>query len=91
MLNVHAARVIKLMVAAENQGLIDDVIWGSATPPNDSSVAAAVGPDWDGKLLINAEFKLPDFDGPDTRLYNEVSAEYAPDFAGSAASARWAS
>ncbi len=71
--------MIKLMVAAENQGVIDDVIWGSATPANDSSVAAAVGPDWDGKLLINAEFQPTDFDGPDTRLYNQVSADYAPD------------
>ena len=71
--------MIKLMVAAENQGVIDDVVWGSATPANDSSVAAAVGPDWDGKLLINAEFQPTDFDGPDTRLYNEVSADYAPD------------
>ena len=67
------------MVAAENQGVIDDVIWGSATPANDSSVAAAVGSDWDGKLLINAEFQPTDFDGPDTDLYNQVSADYAPD------------
>ena len=71
--------MIKLMVAAENQGVIDDVVWGSATPANDSSVAAAVGSDWDGKLLINAEFQPTDFDGPDTRLYNQVSADYAPD------------
>ncbi len=68
--------MIKLMVAAENQGVIDDVIWGSATPANDGSVAQAVGPDWDGKLLINAEFEPTDKDGPDTRLYTSISEEF---------------
>ena len=71
--------MIKLMVAAENQGVIEDVIWGSATPANDGSVAAAVGPEWDGKLLINVEFEPTDKDGPDTRLYTSISTEYGGD------------
>jgi branched-chain amino acid transport system substrate-binding protein len=61
---------------AKDQGVINDVIWGSATPMNDLSVAKAVGPEWNDKLLINAELALLDSTGPDMTLYKAVMAKY---------------
>ena len=36
--------VLPLLQAIEQQGLIDRVIWASSTPPNDPSIAEALGP-----------------------------------------------
>ena len=65
--------------AIEQQGLIDKVIWASSTPPNDPSVAQALGPAWDGKFLINAEFNVLDSGKPDQNHMNEIREKYAPD------------
>jgi branched-chain amino acid transport system substrate-binding protein len=69
---------LSLLKAAEEAGLIDDVIWGSSTPLNDSSVAAALGPKWKGKLNVNAELSLLDDPNPEMELYRTVSAKYNP-------------
>ncbi len=71
--------VTPLLQAIEQQGLIDKVVWASSTPPNDPSVAQAVGPAWDGKFLINAEFNVLDSGQPDQNHMNEVREQYAPD------------
>ncbi len=71
--------VTPLLQAIEQQGLIDKVVWASSTPPNDPSVAQAVGPAWDGKFLINAEFNVLDSGKPDQNHMNEVRQKYAPD------------
>jgi branched-chain amino acid transport system substrate-binding protein len=71
--------VLPLLQAIEQQGLIDSVIWASSTPPNDPSVAAALGEAWNGKFLINAEFNVLDSGQPDQNHMNEVREQYAPD------------
>jgi branched-chain amino acid transport system substrate-binding protein len=71
--------VTPLLQAIEQQGLIDKVVWASSTPPNDPSVAQALGPAWDGKFLINAEFNVLDSGKPDQNHMNEIREKYAPD------------
>ncbi len=71
-LNFPGPTVTPLLLAIEAQGLIDSVIWASSTPPNDDTVAAAVGPDWDGKFLINAEFNVLNSGLPDQNHANEI-------------------
>jgi branched-chain amino acid transport system substrate-binding protein len=70
---------LKLLKAAEEQGLIDKVIWGSATPLNDTFVAQQLGAPWKGKLNINAEFSLLDDPRPEVELARQVQAEYNTD------------
>jgi branched-chain amino acid transport system substrate-binding protein len=78
-LDYTGPNVTPLLEAIKNQGLIDSVIWASSTPPNDPSVAEAVGPEWNGKFLINAEFNVLDSGMPDQNHMNEVREQYAPD------------
>ncbi len=70
------SQTLAIMQGAIDQGVVNDVIWGSATPANDLSVAKAAGKDWNGKLLINAELALLDSTGPDMTLYKAVMAKY---------------
>jgi branched-chain amino acid transport system substrate-binding protein len=74
-----APEALKIMQGAEQQGLIDRVKWGCATPCNDASLAEAVGPAWNDKMHINAELNLVDTNGPDMQLYRQVNEKYAPD------------
>ena len=76
LLNFTPPEGLKLLKAAEQQGLIDKVVWGSSTPLNDSSVAAALGAAWKGKLNINAELSLLDDKNADMELYRTVSKKY---------------
>ncbi len=78
-LDYTGPNVVPLLQAIEQQGLVDSVIWASSTPPNDPSVAQALGPDWNGKFLINAEFNVLDSGQPDQNHMNEVREQYAPD------------
>ena len=71
--------VLPLLQAIEQQGLVDRVIWASSTPPNDPSIAEALGPAWNGKFLINAEFNLLDSGLPDQNHMNEIREQYASD------------
>lgn len=77
-LNYTPPEGLKLLKAAEQQGLIDKVVWGSSTPLNDNSVAAALGKAWAGKLNVNAELSLLDDPRPEMELYRTVSKKYAP-------------
>ncbi len=78
-LNFTPPEGLKLLKAAEEQGLIDKVVWGSSTPLNDNSVAAALGEAWAGKLNVNAELSLLDDPAPEMELYRTISEKYAPD------------
>jgi len=75
-LNFTPPEGLKLLKAAEELGLIDKVIWGSSTPLNDNSVAAALGAAWNGKINVNAELSLLDDPRPEMQLYRDVSAKY---------------
>ena len=76
LLNFTPESGLPLLKAAEEQGLMDNVIWGSSTPLNDSSVAAALGAKWKGKININAELSLLDDPNPEMELYRTVSKKY---------------
>lgn len=69
---------LKILQAAEQQGLIDRVKWAWSTPGNDASVAQALGPAWNGKLGVNAELNLVNSTGPDNELYQRITKQYAP-------------
>jgi branched-chain amino acid transport system substrate-binding protein len=78
-LDYTGPNAVPLLQAIEQQGLVDSVIWASSTPPNDPSVAEALGPDWNEKFLINAEFNVLDSGEPDQNHMNEIREQYAPD------------
>ncbi len=83
-LNFTGPTVLPLLEAISQQGLVDSVIWGSSTPPNDPSVAAALadccGTDWNDKFLINAEFNLLDSGEPDNNKMLEIHEAASADF-----------
>jgi branched-chain amino acid transport system substrate-binding protein len=70
---------LPLMKAAEAQGLVDDVLWGSSTPIANEFTAEQVSNDWNARTLccINSEFGLLTDTGPDMTLYRKITAKYA--------------
>ena len=70
---------LPLMKAAEAQGLVDDVLWGSSTPIANEFVASQVSADWNKNTLccVNSEFGLLTNKGPDMTLYRQITAKYA--------------
>jgi branched-chain amino acid transport system substrate-binding protein len=70
---------LKILQAAQQQGLQDQAVWGCATPCNTDFLAEALGSDWNEKLLVNAEMSTIDHDGEDSQLYRDVVEQYAPD------------
>ena len=71
-----------LMTAAEQQGIVNDVKWGSSTPIANTFMAGQFSPTFDGHLWINQEFSNIDPSvGPDTRLMFAILKKYAPSIA----------
>jgi branched-chain amino acid transport system substrate-binding protein len=67
-----------LMKAAEAQGVVDKVLWGSSTPIANEFTASQVGKTWNAQnLFINSEFGLLSSKGPDMNLYRQITAKYA--------------
>ena len=78
-LNFTPPEGLKILQAAEQQGLINKVQWAWSTPGNDASVAQALSPAWNGtKLGVNAELNLVTANAPDSALYRKVTQQYAP-------------
>jgi branched-chain amino acid transport system substrate-binding protein len=79
-LNFTPPEALKILQAAQEQGLQDSVkAWGCSTPCNTDFLAEALGSEWNDKLGVNAELNVTNFDGPDSNLYRQVVADYAPD------------
>ena len=78
LLNFTPPEALKILQAAQRQGLQDRVKWACSTPCNTDFLAKALGSAWNDKLGVNAELNLTDFDGPDSNLYRQVVAKYAP-------------
>src|SRR5262245_26141043 len=72
---------LKILQAAQQQGLQDRVKWACSTPCNTDFLANALGPQWNGKLGVNAELNLTTAAGPDSELYRAVQKKYAPNIA----------
>ncbi len=65
------------MKAAEDQGIVDKVKWGSSTPIANTFMAGQFSPAFDGHLWIDNEFSNVDPKvGPDTALMFQVLAKY---------------
>jgi branched-chain amino acid transport system substrate-binding protein len=77
-LNFTPPEALKILQAAQQQGLQDRVKWGCATPCNTDFLADALGSAWENKLFVNAELNVTDADGPDSALYRQVLEQYAP-------------
>jgi branched-chain amino acid transport system substrate-binding protein len=79
-LNFTPPEALKILQAAQQQGLADQVkAWGCSTPCNTDFVAEALDQSFDDKLLVNAELNVTDADDEDSQLYRDVMAEYAND------------
>jgi branched-chain amino acid transport system substrate-binding protein len=78
LLNFTPPEALKILQAAQRLGLQDRVRWACSTPCNTDFLADALGPQWDGKLGVNAELNLTTAEGPDSNLYREVLKKYAP-------------
>jgi branched-chain amino acid transport system substrate-binding protein len=82
-LNFTPPEALKILQAAEQQGLADQVkAWGCSTPCNTDFLADALGSSWDDKLGVNAELNVTDFDGPDSELYRQVIDKYGQNVTG---------
>jgi branched-chain amino acid transport system substrate-binding protein len=77
-LNFTPPEALKILQAAQQQGLHDRVKWACSTPCNTDFLAEALGPQWNGKLGVNAELNLTGAAGPDSELYRAVQKKYAP-------------
>jgi branched-chain amino acid transport system substrate-binding protein len=75
-LNFTPPEALKILQAAQRQGLQDRVKWGCSTPCNTDFLAKALGSTWNGKLFVNAEARLADYNGPDMALYRNVMQQY---------------
>jgi branched-chain amino acid transport system substrate-binding protein len=70
------------MKAAEAQGIVDKVKWGSSTPIANTFMAGQFSPTFDGHLWIDNEFSNVDPKvGPDSALMFAVLKKYAPSIA----------
>jgi branched-chain amino acid transport system substrate-binding protein len=67
------------MTAAESQGIVDKVLWGSSTPIANTLMSSQFSPTFDGHLWIDNEFSNVDPKvGPDSALMFKVMAKYVP-------------
>jgi branched-chain amino acid transport system substrate-binding protein len=70
------------MKAAEAQGIVDKVLWGSSTPIANTFMSSQFSPAFDGHLWIDNEFSNVDPSvGPDSALMFQVLKKYAPSIA----------
>ncbi len=70
------------MKAAEAQGIVNKVLWGSSTPIANTLMSSQFSPTFDGHLWIDNEFSNVDPKvGPDSALMFQVLSKYAPKIA----------
>jgi branched-chain amino acid transport system substrate-binding protein len=70
------------MKAAEAQGIVDKVMWGSSTPIANTFMSGQFSPAFDGHLWIDNEFSNVDPKvGPDSALMFAILKKYAPSIA----------
>ncbi|UDF32469.1 UNVERIFIED_ORG: ABC transporter substrate-binding protein (plasmid) [Roseateles sp. XES5] len=67
---------VPLLVAAEEQGLNEQITFLSAASAYDLSVPETLGPGWDGKFYVNMEFNDLESDTPDNANWRAVMEEY---------------
>jgi branched-chain amino acid transport system substrate-binding protein len=77
-LNFTPPEALVILQAAQKLGVEDRVkLWGCSTPCNTDFLAKALGPKWNNKLFVNAEFTNPDdHNTPEFQLYRAILAKY---------------
>ena len=79
-LNFTPPEALKILQAAQQQGLQDRVKWSCSTPCNTDFIAKALGDRWENKLGVNAELQADQLPTSRTAmLYRSVLKKYAPD------------
>jgi branched-chain amino acid transport system substrate-binding protein len=83
-LNFAAPEALAILRAAQNLGLEDRVkAWACSSSCDTDYLATALGPEWDGKLFVNAELTPPDgTNTPTMNLYRAIMAQYGSDVSG---------
>jgi branched-chain amino acid transport system substrate-binding protein len=77
-LNFTPESATPLMLAAIQQGVVNQVTWASSTPIANAQMATQLGAFDNGRMLINSEFSLLDTAGADQTLYRDINAKYSP-------------
>lgn len=67
---------VPLLVAAEEQGLNEQITFLSAASAYDLSVPETIGPGWDGKFYVNMEFNDLEAQTPDNANWLAVMEQY---------------
>jgi branched-chain amino acid transport system substrate-binding protein len=75
-LDSTTSETLKVIKAAEAQGIANKVLWAASTPSNDTTFAKEAGSFWNGKIGVNAELTLLQGKGPDATLYRQVHDKY---------------
>lgn len=75
-LDLPPSELVKLLTAAGKQGLVDSTHWGCVNACTDSDLLKALGPVWNGKLVVPNEYPAIDAPTPDASLYRAVNAAY---------------
>jgi branched-chain amino acid transport system substrate-binding protein len=77
-LNFTPPEALKILQAAQQQGLQKRVKWSCSTPCNTDFIAKALGPEWENQLGVNAELNVTSANDPDSQLYRAILKKYAP-------------
>ena len=82
-LNFTPPEALKILQAAQQQGLADRVkAWACSTPCNTDFLAKSLGTEWDGKLGVNAELNVTDAKGEHSDMYRAVMKKYGKNVTG---------
>jgi branched-chain amino acid transport system substrate-binding protein len=77
-LNFTPPEALVILQAAQKLGVENRVkLWGCSTPCNTDFLAKALGPKWNNKLFVNAEFTNPDdHNTPEFQAYDAILKQY---------------
>jgi len=83
-LNFTPPDALTILQAAQKLHIEGNVkLWGCSTPCNTDFLAKSLGPQWNGKIFVNAELTPPDgTNTPTMNLYKAILAQYGKSVTG---------
>src|SRR5215467_6890488 len=83
-LNFTPPDALTILQAAQKLNIEGNVkLWGCSTPCNTDFLAKSLGPQWNGKIFVNAELTPPDgTNTPTMNLYKAILAQYGKSVTG---------
>ena len=83
-LNFTPPEALLILQAAQKLNIENKVkAWACSTPCDTDFLAKALGPQWNGKLFVNAELTPPDVTNtPTMKLYKAILSKYGKDVSG---------